>query len=391
MNFSLQKKITSYIIIALLLIASIEIFLRILKIEYPIFQKHDEIRGFALLPNSKGNWTREGRGFVEINSDGLRDVEHNLKKPNDVYRIAILGDSFAEARSVNLEDTFWFKLKSNLKNCRNKKFKNLEIINFGITEYGTTQQYLTLKNNVWKYEPDLILLAFFSENDVADNSKKLSLKKYRPYYVVKNGDLVLDNSFKTSKPYKILSSIPGKIFIRISQYSIIAQLFIEAYVQSYFKFLKKKEKNKMKKTFNEQEIENSNLYNPSDKNWSEAWLITEKIIKLINDDVKSKKKDFILISLSTPMQVHPNHKMIDKYLTMHKIKDIHYPDKRLQKFSIENNIKYINTAKKLELIAKKNNTFFHGFKNTKLGSGHWNETGHDIASKIISSKICKLY
>ena len=43
MNFSLQKKITSYIIIALLLIASIEIFLRILKIEYPIFQKHDEI------------------------------------------------------------------------------------------------------------------------------------------------------------------------------------------------------------------------------------------------------------------------------------------------------------------------------------------------------------
>ena len=54
-------------------------------------------------------------GKIRINSDGLRDIEHQLEKPVNTLRIAILGDSFAEARSINLEDTFWFKLKDNLK------------------------------------------------------------------------------------------------------------------------------------------------------------------------------------------------------------------------------------------------------------------------------------
>lgn len=42
-------------------------------------------------------------------------------------------------------------------------------------------------------------------------------------------------------------------------------------------------------------------------------------------------------------------------------------------------------------IAVKDKVFFHGFENTNLGSGHWNETGHEIASKLISEKICNFY
>ena len=226
----------------LLTIFIYQISLRLFNVEYPIFQKHDEIRGFSLLPNSSGYWQREGNGKVEINSDGLRDYDHKFEKDKNTFRIAILGDSFAEARSVNLNETFWIKIKYDLNNCsffKNKR-KKVEVINFGVSEYGTTQQLLTLQNNVWKYNPDLILLAFFSGNDVSDNHKTLSKKKYRPYFKIKDNDLILDDSFKTTKPYKILSSFWGKTFISISQYSRIAQLLREAYVQSYFKSQNKK-------------------------------------------------------------------------------------------------------------------------------------------------------
>ena len=130
-----KKKFYFFSLFILIVFFSIEILLRILNIEYPIFQKSDPIRGFSLVPNSSGMWRREGIGKVLINSDGLRDVEHQQKKPADTLRIAILGDSFAEARSVNLEDTFWFKLKHNLKNCNNfHNEKAIEIINFGVSE-----------------------------------------------------------------------------------------------------------------------------------------------------------------------------------------------------------------------------------------------------------------
>ena len=78
----------------------VEICMRIAKIEYPIFQTFDTYRGFALRPNASGWWLKEGKAYVEINSEGLRDREHDKKKINNYFRIAILGDSFAEARSI---------------------------------------------------------------------------------------------------------------------------------------------------------------------------------------------------------------------------------------------------------------------------------------------------
>ncbi len=389
MNIFNLKKISFILILIFLLFFFIEIILRILSVEYPIFQRHDPIRGFSLLPNSSGTWTREGRGEIKINNDGLRDINHKIIKSKKTLRIAILGDSFAEARSVNLEDTFWFKLKDNLSNCFNlHKGNEIEVINFGVSEYGTTQQYLTLKNNVWKYDPDIILLAFYSGNDISDNVKSLSQKKYRPYFLF-NGDKIIDvdNSFLDSKPYKILSSIPGKIFIKISQYSRISQLFREVYVQTYFKNEKKKKNFKKEK----RPANKSNLYNPTNSDWSNAWIITEKIINLIDNEAKINNKDFILVSLTTPIQVNPNINEIENYKTKNNIEDIFYPEKRLSKFSKKKSIKYIELAQKMSNLALKDKIYFHGFNNTKLGTGHWNKKGHHEASKIISENICKFY
>ncbi len=388
-KISIKKKISFFFIFFFLIIIIIEIFLRLISIEYPIFQKHDPIRGFSLLPNSKGIWTREGRGEVKINSMGLRDYEHTIDKPSDILRIAILGDSYAEARSVNLEETFWFKLGKNLKNCKSfHKGKKIEVINFGVSEYGTTQQYLTLKNHVWKYNPDIILLAFYSGNDISDNLKILSTKKYRPYFEFE-GDKIksIDKDYLKSKPYEILSSYYGQLFIKLSQYSRIAQLFRESYVQMYFASKRKSNLNLNKKA-NKSE---ANLYNPNDEPWAKAWIVTEKIIKLIDKDVREKNKDFILVSLSNPIQVYPSITYLKDYKKKNNIDNIFYPENRLAKFSKKNKIKVLSISQIMRKEALEKKIFFHGFYNTKLGTGHWNETGHDFASKLISKGICKLY
>ena len=181
----------------------------------------------------------------------------------------------------------------------------------------------------------------------------------------------------------------GKTFINISQYSRIAQLLREAYVQSYFKSQNKKLKKRNLKKINK--TPESNVYNPTSKNWSEAWLITEKIINRINKEVLFNKKDFILVSLSNPIQVHPSEQVLKRYLNKNKISDIFYPEKRLEKFTKKNNIKYIQISKRMRSFALKNNIFFHGFANTKYGTGHWNILGHRKAGEIISSDICKMF
>ena len=84
-----------------------EIALRIMGIAYPSFYQADPHRGHALIPGISGWWKHEGKGWIGVNKDGLRDKEYSKEKPDNTLRIAVIGDSFAEAIQVNAEDTFW--------------------------------------------------------------------------------------------------------------------------------------------------------------------------------------------------------------------------------------------------------------------------------------------
>lgn len=67
----------------------------------------DEARGYALRPGMEGWFRKEGESYVRINSDGLRDRQHTKAKPENTLRIAVLGDSYAEALQVPMEQAFW--------------------------------------------------------------------------------------------------------------------------------------------------------------------------------------------------------------------------------------------------------------------------------------------
>ena len=66
----------------------------------PIFSEPDSRLGVRLVPNAEGWWREEGNTYLRINSSGFRDRDHQKQKPANTYRIAVLGDSYAEARQV---------------------------------------------------------------------------------------------------------------------------------------------------------------------------------------------------------------------------------------------------------------------------------------------------
>ena len=95
----------------------LEIGLRIAGYSSPEFYETDPVLGYRLIPGMSGWYSREGRGWVEINSDGFRDIEHGVQKPPDVYRIAVIGDSYVEALQVDRDKSFANYLPPALANC----------------------------------------------------------------------------------------------------------------------------------------------------------------------------------------------------------------------------------------------------------------------------------
>ena len=99
----------------------------------------------------------------QTNTHGLRDKEYPLDKPEDVLRVAVLGDSFTLPSGVAIEDAFHSLLEDRL-NLDNGTVR-YEFINFAVGAY-TLQQYLsTIRYKALEYDPDLILIGFCAGND----------------------------------------------------------------------------------------------------------------------------------------------------------------------------------------------------------------------------------
>jgi hypothetical protein len=134
------------------------------------FHKPDAELGWVLSPNVRFlHKTAEGAIDVRYSSGGWRDGEFSLEPPVGVFRVAVLGDSFMEAYSVELEDSFHRRLQAAFE----EQGRRVEVMNFGVAGYATLQEYLVYLRNVRAYSPDLVVLAFFVANDVNGNSLEL--------------------------------------------------------------------------------------------------------------------------------------------------------------------------------------------------------------------------
>lgn len=158
----------------------------------------DPQTGWALQPSAAGRWFNPRYEYdvpITINSQGLRDVERSgYAKPANTFRILLLGDSYVEGLRVPLEQTFGKVLEREL-NAAAPAGLRFEVVSAGVSGWGTDQELLWLRNEGLKYQPDLVLLAFFPGNDFQNNSEALEAANMgsvqKPFFHLEGGRLAL--------------------------------------------------------------------------------------------------------------------------------------------------------------------------------------------------------
>ena len=148
---------------------------------------------FNIAKNADGTIIHDGF-FMKINSYGMRDYEYSLEKPENTFRIAILGDSFTFGFGEKMNETYPKLLETSLRNKYSES--NIEVLNFGGNGHNTFTEYLILTKKVVLFEPDLIILGYFLNDPDYDYDKNMiyfcleaskqsdntaKLKEYNPY------------------------------------------------------------------------------------------------------------------------------------------------------------------------------------------------------------------
>lgn len=110
--------------------------------------------------------TAEYKITIQTNSRGIRsDRDIPYDKPDNVYRIVLLGDSFGMGYGVNAEEMFTARMLYYLKR---KYGINAEVVNLSTSGHGNAEELIVLQNEGIKYHPDLVLLAWHN-TDLDDN------------------------------------------------------------------------------------------------------------------------------------------------------------------------------------------------------------------------------
>jgi len=280
------------------------------------FYEPDPVLGARHIPNRSGRWRKACFDVpIRINSDGLRDVEHQREKLPETVRIAVLGDSLAEALQVPLEQSFPRRLEAMLN--ASGQNPRAEVINFGVSGYGTDQEYLTLKTHAATYRPDVVVLAFTIGNDVRNNSPALErqVSSYaKPFFRLDAEGRLVAVPFEASRPSTagVLGTIKaGLRYFRLYDFLVdwahsnpSALAFLvragliygvpapgpgvearggaEAVRLDYEVYLKE-----------------------PDAAWAEAWRVTEALVRGANRETKRMGGRFVLVPIPSGIELAP--------------------------------------------------------------------------------------
>lgn len=131
----------------------------------------------SMNPEGGEEWT------ARTNSRGLRDEEISIEKPEDTYRILVLGDSYTFGWGLDREERYTDVLERRLNETYDKR---IQVVNMGRTDAGMRDFYFILRDRGLKYDPDLVVVSFYSADRSSHMDSKRALKELVEEHDVEN-------------------------------------------------------------------------------------------------------------------------------------------------------------------------------------------------------------
>jgi lysophospholipase L1-like esterase len=338
--------------------------------------------GLAFTPGAEG-WNTSLRGeystYITINNKGLRGQEYPYTKEAGTFRILVLGDSFTAGLQVPEEETFAKLLEARL-NQHDPKTR-FEVINAGIIGYGTDKELAYYAHEGYKYQPDLVLLAFFTGNDITDNI-------WYSLYELKENELVPvppspheDNLTPNwAKDGSLFKKIRNFLYTHSRLYSVSIELLTLSAVQrvpAVAQWLVSLGFVELTRPM----VNYGNLYAfrylPD-----EAWETTRALLVRLNQEVEVHGSQLLVVSLpdETDVDEERRREILETYAHLTKQEALQgpRPTDRLAEILQQAGIAYVQLLPALQAYHRQSQSpLYYKY------DGHWTPAGHQVAGQAI--------
>jgi hypothetical protein len=335
------------------------------------FYEYDSLLGWRHKRNFTGELkTSEYHLNLQYNARGWRGLERPYNKPQNVSRIIVLGDSFVDGYSVQVQDRLTEVLETNLGS-------QFEVVNLGVAGYSTDQELLLLEEEGWKYQPDLVVLAFYY-NDVWGNGSSYLANSYRikkPLFVMGVDGILSLTNVPVPNPSPTLrdrSRVYGLVRTAIKGNPVLYSLAIKAGIAEHpsaaptwaawgpleFEAYRKSETPELIRD----------------------WTITQALLRKMKWEAEQKGSHFVVLDVPARIELSPQEWSAAQIPPDY---DPHQVAGGLGGICKAEGIPYIDPTDRFRNGAKQGPLYF-------VHDPHWNAAGHHLAAKILAEHVQSL-
>lgn len=350
-------------------VAGLEMVARIAHLGADQLHQPDGALGLGLIPGARG-WfenPRDGGGrWITISSAGYRDREFSPPKAPGGRRVLLLGDSYCEALQVELEEGFPDRLEGLMSR---RAGRPVEVINTGVSGYGTDNAILCYRHRGRALDPDLVVLAFFM-NDFEDNSRQLQARsgavEDQPYFSLEAGRLHEHPAPRQTH----WAGLNQALRRHWRTYRLVSHrlewLATDRAAEAAFGGL-------------------PGLFPvhlaAADPDLEAAWALTLELIRQLRREVEADGRRLALVVLTASWQVHPEHlaRFQAEYpaIAQHAW-DWEKPNRRLREFAAAEGLPCLDLLPAFQARAAQGGPELH------FCGGHWTPAGHALAGEVIA-------
>jgi hypothetical protein len=387
-------------LVVVVFVALLEVGMRLAGVRYEYsFYESDPVIYTTYRPNAEGWEVKEGENPVRINSLGMRDRERSVAPAPRTIRIALLGDSLVAATQVPLEKTMAQVLERNLNRTLGRAGQSFEVLNFAQGGSTLAQQYLMLRNRVWDFQPQVVMV-FVSPISVPTCSRRLdTVAAPKPFFLIRDGRLVPDpRSHPPAAASVEVRRRNGKLKNLMNQYRLL--LLLRQAIGEGVEKIAKVEGGiaaMARGSFAEAEtdVDDGRYVYPVDI-WfrahasaevEQAWQVAEGLLGRIAEEARQHGAELWLASIGTEVQENPDAVERNAYLTAHGYQEVAYSERRFEAFARRERIPYVGMSRRMLDYAERNHVSVRGFFNTPPNRGHWNEVGNSAAAGIVIGEL----
>lgn len=349
------------------------------------FYQPDPICYTAFRPNAAG-WLVEGENFCRINSLGMRDRERTVARPARTVRIALLGDSMTAAQQVPLADTMAQVMEREVSRALARQGRRAEVLNFAVGGYSMAQMYLTLREKVWKFQPDIVM-AFLSPMSVPSASRRFNhVSGDSPFFVYREGMLVPDP--RNGRPPAVnaeslrrsgeLKDLYNRVFL--------AQLGLAA-IQTGIPRLFPVQHHAAAAPVGEDNLSAFPYLSKLSPAAAETWHVAEGLLEAMQASAQEHHAEFWIVTHADSVQCDPDAAERETFRKQIGAASLSYTDDRLAGFAESRGIPFLATAAPLLEFATGHHVLLHGFFNTPRNHGHLNVVGNHATGEIVAGGL----